>query len=123
MTTEEEVLALEARRVEATNAADAAALTEILHPAYTHIGGTGLIFDRTRYIQWVGELRREHRRSNLRVVDQGNVALLVGDLQNHLHREGAETQVVEAIVMETMVREEGKWRVLSFQITPKRDYL
>ena len=38
-TTEQEILDLEARRVAATNAADADALADILHEDYVHIGG------------------------------------------------------------------------------------
>lgn len=122
-TTEQDVLALEERRVAATNSADVEALREILHEHYVHIGGAANMLDRDAYLRWVAELRREHRRSNLRVVDQGDVALLVGDLENHLHFADGPTRVVRALVMETAVRENGQWRILSFQITPLPGYL
>ncbi|WP_375502038.1 DUF4440 domain-containing protein [uncultured Jatrophihabitans sp.] len=64
MTTTEEVLDLEQRRVAATNAADADALGEILADDYVHVGGTGNVMDKPAYTTWVGELRREHRRAN-----------------------------------------------------------
>ena len=121
-TTEQEILDLEARRVAATNAADTAALREVLHENYVHIGGRGDRLDREAYLRWVVELRREHRRTNLQVVDQGEVALLVGDLENHLQIDGA-TRVVQAVVLETAVRENGAWKILSFQITPRPGYL
>jgi ketosteroid isomerase-like protein len=122
-TIEQEILDLEARRVAATNSADAEALAAILHEDYVHIGGIGNTLNRTAYIRWVGELRREHRRSNLKVVAQGDVALLVGDLENHICVKDGDTQVVQAVVLETVVRQDGQWRILSFQITPRRDYI
>ncbi len=42
----------------------------------------------------------------LRVADKGDVALIVGDLENHLHR-----------------KHDGRGQIDSFQITQKRDHL
>lgn len=124
MSTTEQILDLEQRRVAATNSADAAALDEILADDYTHVGGTGVVWDKPAYINWVGQLRREHRRANLRVVEaSADVAVLVGDFENHIHHADKPTQVVQAVVMQSAIRRNGRWAFLSFQITPKRDYL
>jgi ketosteroid isomerase-like protein len=118
----EALIELEQRRVAATNSADAAALGEILADDYVHIGGTGAVMDKSAYIDWVGELRREHRRTNLRIIDKGDFALIIGDLENHLHRPGGEVQVVHAVVLETALRRGGRWQIHSFQITQKHGY-
>lgn len=124
MSITEEILGLEERRVSATNSADAAGLNEILADDYTHVGGTGVVWDKPAYIDWVGQLRREHRRANLRVVEaSADVAVLVGDFENHIHHADKPTQVVQATVMQSAVKRGGRWQFLSFQITPKRDYL
>jgi hypothetical protein len=117
--TAEEILDLERRRAEATNSADVEALAEILDEEYVHVQGGGTVMDKAAYLKWVGALRREHRRSNLRVVDHGEIALLVGDLENHLHEDG-ETRVVLATVLQAARRRDERWRFLSFQISPKR---
>jgi ketosteroid isomerase-like protein len=116
------LIELEQRRVAATNSADAAALGEILADDYVHIGGTGAVMDKGSYIDWVGQLRREHRRTNLRIIDKGDFALIIGDLENHLYRPGGEVQVVHAVVLETALRRDGRWQIHSFQITQKREY-
>jgi ketosteroid isomerase-like protein len=56
-------------------------------------------------------------------VVQGDVALLVGDLENHIRGKDGDTRVVQAVVLETFIRHDGRWRILSFQITPRRDYI
>lgn len=118
-TIEHEVLAAEDARCKATRDADAIALRKLLHENYTHVTGTGSTMNREQYIRWVGQTKRRHERGELQVMRFGNTAVIQGPLTNHLSEPDGGTRIIEAFVTQVAHCENGEWRFVTFQITPK----
>lgn len=119
-TPEQEVLAAEAARCRAIERADADAMRALLHDDYTHVTGGGSIMNRERYIAWVGETRRVHERHDLAVRCFGDTAVIQGPLVNHMSLPDGGTRLIDAFVTQVLHRQDGVWRFVAFQITPKR---
>jgi hypothetical protein len=115
-----EVLEAEEARCKATREGDLEALGRILHESYTHVTGSGSVMNRQQYLDWVSATPRRHERSGLRVRRYGDSAVIVGGLTNHLSEPGGGTRVIEAMVTQVAQRQDGVWRFVAFQITPKR---
>ena len=116
----QEVLDAEEARCKATREGDLEALEQLLHEDYTHVTGTASVMNRQQYLDWVSATPRRHERHGLRVRCLGDTAIVVGGLTNHLSEPGGGTRVVEAVVTQVAHRDNGKWRFMAFQITPKR---
>lgn len=119
---EQAILDLEARRCAAVGAGDAAALAETLAEDYRHgWGGGAPAADKTGYVEELRLGPRTHERSNLRVRLYGDGAVLTGDIRNTLKYPERPVRVVEAFVTQVAVKgADGRWRFVSWQITPKR---
>lgn len=115
-----EVLEAEEARCKATREGDLEALGRILHESYTHVTGSGSVMNRQQYLDWVSATPRRHERHGLRVRRYGDSAVIVGGLTNHLSEPGGGTRVIEAMVTQVAQRQDGVWRFVAFQITPKR---
>lgn len=115
-----EVLEAEEARCKATREGDLEALGRILHESYTHVTGSGSVMNRQQYLDWVSATPRRHERSGLHVRRYGDSAVIVGGLTNHLSEPGGATRVIEAMVTQVAQRQDGVWRFVAFQITPKR---
>jgi ketosteroid isomerase-like protein len=115
-----EVLAAEEARCKATREGDLAALERVLHEGYTHVTGTGKVMNRQQYLEWVSSTPRRHERHALQVRCFGDNAVIVGGLTNYLTEADGGTRVIEATVTQVARREQGNWRFVAFQITPKR---
>jgi ketosteroid isomerase-like protein len=120
MTIEEEVLSAEAARCAAVAAADAGAMQELLHEDYVHVTGGGATMDREQYIACVGETARVHERHDLVVRIFGDAAVVQGPLDNRMSTPDGGVRLIEAFVTQVVVRQDGGWRFVAFQITPKR---
>ena len=114
----DDILALEGDRCKATAEGDLDALKNILADDYVHVTGNGAIMNKLGYLSWVKELPRSHQRTNLNVRLYGDTAVIYGDLLNRLQTRGGET-VIETVVTQVAHRSDGKWRFVSFHITPK----
>ncbi len=119
-TTEQEVLAAEASRCDAVAHADADAMRALLADDYLHVTGGGSTMGRDQYIEWVGETTRVHVRHDLSVRCFGDVAVIQGPLDNHMSTPDGGSRLIEAFVTQVLHREDGTWRFVAFQITPKR---
>jgi ketosteroid isomerase-like protein len=120
MTTEDEIIALEARRCEAIATADFDALADTLADDYLHVFGSGVTGDKPGYIEGIRAGPRAPVRSNLTVRLYGDMAILNGDLLNTINAPGRPQRVIDAFVTQVARKENGRWRFVSFHITPKR---
>ena len=121
MSDEAEVLELERRRCVAIGTGDLSALSEVLTDDYIHVMGMGVIKDKASYIETIRNGPRTPERDNLRVRLYGDAAVIVGDLLNKIGAPGEPARVIDTVVTQVAVRSAGRWRFVSFQITPKRD--
>lgn len=121
MSDEAAVLELERRRCAAIGAGDLKTLSDVLADDYIHVMGMGVIKDKASYIETIRNGPRTPERGDLRVRLYGDSAVIVGDLLNRIGAPGEPTRVIDTVVTQVAVRSAGKWRFVSFQITPKRD--
>jgi undecaprenyl pyrophosphate synthase len=49
----------------------------------------------------------------------GDTAVMAGDILNRINTPGKESRVIDAMVTQVAVKSGGRWRFVSFQITPK----
>lgn len=117
------VLELERRRCAAIGAGDLVALGEVLADDYVHVMGTGATKDKANYIETIRNGPRVPERGDLTVRLYGNAAVVTGDIINRISYPGQETRVINAMVTQVAVKADGRWRFVSFQITPRRDAL
>lgn len=115
-----DVLAAEDARCKATREADVDALRALLHEDYTHITGGGGTMTRAQYLDWVVETPRRHERRDLRAKRMGESAVIWGHLTNHMTERDGSIRLIEAYVSQVLQRENGAWRFVSMQLTPKR---
>jgi uncharacterized protein (TIGR02246 family) len=120
MSAEQEVRAAEDARCDAVARADADAMRALLADDYLHVTGGGTTMDRDQYIEWVGETMRVHVRRDLSVRCFGDTAVIQGPLDNHMSTPDGGTRLIEAFVTQVLHRDDGSWRFVAFQITPKR---
>ena len=115
------VIALERRRAEAIGAGDFDALKDCLADHYLHVFGNGRTCGREAYVKTVTDTPRAPERGELTVRLYGDVAVLTGDLLNRIKPPDAPERVIDAFVTQVAARQaDGRWRFVSFQITPKR---
>jgi ketosteroid isomerase-like protein len=115
------ILDLERRRCAAIGAGDLAALADVLADDYIHVMGTGTIKDKASYIETIRNGPRTPERGDLRVRLYGDTAVVTGPLLNRIGAAGQPTRIIDTVVTQVAVKSGGRWRFVSFQITPKRD--
>ncbi|MGE3075463.1 MAG: nuclear transport factor 2 family protein [Dehalococcoidia bacterium] len=115
-----EVLELESRRCAAVAAGDMPGLAETLSEDYLHVFGRGTTSGKEAYVAELTAGPRTHERENLEVRVYGDTAVLTGDIKNTMRYPGRPVQVVFAFVTQVAVKQDGKWRFVTWQITPKR---
>ena len=116
----EMVLDLERRRCAAIANADFDALGEVLADDYLHVFGTGPTTDKPGYLATIKAGPRVPVRGALKVRFYGDSAVITGDMTNNITYPGQPTRVVEAFCTQVAAKQEGRWRFVSFQLTPKR---
>ena len=117
----QDILDLEKRRCDAIANADFDALADVLADDYLHVFGSGAYGGKAGYIKGIKDGPRVPVRSNLSVRLYGDdTAILNGDLLNNINMPGREPRVIDAYVTQIARKQNGKWRFVSFHITPKR---
>lgn len=117
---ERDVLAAERARCQATRDMDVQALKTLLHEDYVHVTGGADTMTRAQYLDWVVQTPRRHERLDLKVKRFGDTAIIWGKLHNHMTEKGGGVRLIEAYVSQVAHRENGAWRFVSMQLTPKR---
>ena len=114
------VLDLERRRCAAIGAGNLTELSEVLADDYFHVMGNGTTKDKTAYIDTIRNGPRVPERGELKVRVYGDTAVITGDLLNRINTPGQAPRVIDTMVTQVAVKSGGRWRFVSFQITPKR---
>ena len=116
----DEILDLERRRCAAIGSGDLAVLRDCLADDYLHVGGAGSTSNKDAYIKTIAQGPRAPERGNLTVRLYGDAAVLTGDLLNKICAPGEPVKLVETFATQIAIRDGGKWRFVSFQLTQKR---
>jgi len=119
----DEVLAAARARAAALAAADAEALTALLHPDYTWRSHTGARLDRAAYVQrntGGATLWRSQTLADTEVILVGEAAVLTAVAEDVV-RVGEEWVSFRMPVTTVWVREDGRWRCLAGHAGPRLD--
>lgn len=112
------VLELERRRCEAIAAGDLRSLAETLADDYLHVYGRGGTADKAAYLDEITKGPRVPERGELHVRVYASVAVLTGTLTNHVNYPDRGPETIQAFVTQVACKADGRWRFVSFQITP-----
>lgn len=119
--TRAELIEMEAQRCSAMIDADFARLREILHPDLIHVHAKGQVDGYESYFA-SGGVKVDYKtldRSEMQVKVLGDCALMTGrQLLIAVRKDGSGTVRIDSRVMQTWIREDGRWRQLAFQTTP-----
>ena len=115
------LIEMEARRCSAMLNADFTSLREILHPDLIHVHAKGQVDGYESYFA-SGGVKVDYKtldRSELQVTILGESALMTGrQLLVAVRKDGSGTVRIDSRVVQTWIREAGRWRQLAFQTTP-----
>jgi len=116
---EQQLQALEAKRIAAIAKGDAQVLGQLLADDYTHVHGTGHVDDKAGFIKGVIDRPRETTRGPLTIRVYGDMALMAGEQVNR--SVNADKTVTSTTYIATQVarRVQGRWQLVSMQVTPK----
>jgi ketosteroid isomerase-like protein len=113
--------ALEARRCAAIGAGDTEALRNMLSDDYVHVHMTGLVDDRAGHLNAISGRPRRTERGALLVRVYDDLAVLTGQLTNHMTNAEGQSVATRAYCHQVAVRGDGGWRFAAIQLTPLRE--
>ena len=120
MTTNDEVLALDKRRIKAMIEGDAGELEKLLHRDLKYTHSSGLVDSKDSYIRGVREKLWDYlsiKPTNMLMTVYGDTALIHCRLQIDLEVKGVPRQV-DSLALTVWVKDEGRWQVLAVHSTP-----
>lgn len=116
-----EILAVEDARREALLSADLDALDALYDETLVHIHAPGVMHNKSQLLEHVATRQAylDMTRSDLVVRIIGEVAIMTGRIVNRLRTAQGGERVLAGTVTQVLARgEDGRWRFLSFQMTP-----
>jgi ketosteroid isomerase-like protein len=119
--TRAEILAVEAQRQQALLDVDLVTLDAIYDETLVHIHAPGVAHTKAQLLEHVATRQAylDMARGELTIRLVGDVAIMTGRLTNRLGSEDGTERVVGGMVTQVLRRcEDGKWRFVSFQMTP-----
>jgi ketosteroid isomerase-like protein len=116
----DELRDLELRRCAAISSGDVDALTKLLSDDYVHVHMTGRVDDRAGHVGAVSSRPRRTTRGDLTIRTWDDLAVITGELTNHMTTPEGEAREVHACCHQVAVRTDGSWRFVSIQLTPLR---
>lgn len=115
------LIALETRRCEAIGSGDLDALADVLADDYLHVLAPGRVVDKAQYIELIRNAPRKPERGALRVRVYGEGAVITGELDNHIGAPGEVRRIIAAYCTQVALKQQGRWRFVSYILTQKRD--
>ena len=120
MTTNDEVLAMDERRLKAMIAGDIGELEKLLHRDLKYTHSSGLVDSKDSYIRGVREKLWDYlsiKTTNMLMTVYGDTALIHCRLQIDLEVKGVPRQV-DSLALTVWIKDEGRWQVLAVHSTP-----
>lgn len=91
----------------------------MLSDDYIHVHMTGKVDDREGHLEAVSSRPRRTERGELLVRIYGDVAVITGELTNHMTGSDGQPTATRAYCHEVAARDGGRdWRFVSIQLTP-----
>ena len=119
MTTNDEVLALDERRIKAMIAGDVGELEKLLHRDLKYTHSSGLVDSKDSYIRGVREKLWDYqsiKTTNMLMTVYGDTALIHCRLQIDLEVKGVPRRV-DSLALTVWIKDEGRWQVLAVHST------
>lgn len=124
--TRAEILAVEERRKQALLAVDLDALDDLFDESLVHTHAPGLTHDKAQLLEHVAtrQAYKDMKRGELTIRVIGDVAIVTGRLINRLGSPDGTDRVLSGQVIQVLRRcGDGKWRFVSFQMTPDGEHI
>ncbi len=109
---------LEAKRCAAITGGDVDTLKAMLTDDYVHVHMTGHVDDRAGHLKAVSSRPRRTERGDLLVRVYGDLAVITGELTNHMTGADGQTNASKAYCHQVAARLGGDWKFVSIQLTP-----
>lgn len=119
--TRNEILAVEERRQRALLDVDLDTLDSLYDESLVHIHAPGVAHTKAQLLEHVATRQAylDMSRGELQIRLVGDVAIMTGRLTNRLGSEDGTERVVQGMVTQVLRRgDDGRWRFVSFQMTP-----
>jgi ketosteroid isomerase-like protein len=119
--TRRQILEAEALRQRALLEVDLKTLDSLYDEALVHIHAPGVTHTKAQLLEHVATRQAylDMSRGELTIRLVGDVAIMTGRLTNRLGSEDGSERVVDGMVTQVLRRcEDGRWRFVSFQMTP-----
>lgn len=116
----EVLTALEDARCRAIGAGDLDTLGAMLTEDYIHVHMTGRVDDRDGHLKAVASRPRRTERGDLNIRVYGALAVITGELTNHVVGANGEPTATRAYCHQVAARVDGGWRFVAVQLTPLR---
>lgn len=117
-----EIEAVEAERIRALVEVDLDALADLYHEALVHIHAPGVRHTKAMLLEHTRtrQAYREIQRGELTITQLAeDVVAVTGSIRNRLGNPDGSERVVDGIVTQVLHRDDdGRWRFVSFQLTP-----
>jgi ketosteroid isomerase-like protein len=110
--------ALEAKRCAAITSGDVDTLKAMLVDDYVHVHMTGHVDDRAGHLKAVSSRPRRTERGDLLVRVYGDLAVITGELTNHMTGADGKPNATKAYCHQVATRSGDAWRFVSIQLTP-----
>jgi len=124
--TRAEILAVEEQRRRALLDVDLETLADLYDDSLIHTHAPGLTHDKTQLLEHVRTRQAYHdiKRGELTIRLIGDVAIVTGRITNRLGSPDGSERVLSGQVIQVLRRcEDGKWRFVSFQMTPDGEHV
>ncbi|TIC79300.1 nuclear transport factor 2 family protein [Nocardioides sp. GY 10127] len=121
-----EVLAVEAARRKALLEVDLETLDDLYDESLVHVHAPGLTHDKAQLMEHVATRQAylDMTRGPLLVRLVGDVAIVTGRIVNRLSSPDGTERIVAGPAIQVLRRcEDGRWRFLSFQMTPDGEHI
>lgn len=124
--TRAEILAVEQQRQQALLAVDLETLRDLYDDSLVHTHAPGLTHNKDQLLEHVATRQAylDMSRGELAIRLIGSVAIVTGRLTNRLRSPDGGERVVGGQVIQVLRRcEDGRWRFVSFQMTPDGEHV
>lgn len=124
--TRAEILAVEERRQKALLAVDIDTLDDLFDPSIIHTHAPGITHDKAQLLEHVATRAPYHgiSRGELTIRLIGEVAIMTGRITNRLGSPDGTERVLSGQVIQVLRRcKDGRWRFVSFQMTPDGEHV
>ncbi len=118
-TAQDQIEALERRRLVAIGSGDVAAMEPLLADDYVHVNSTGRVIDKAAFLKSMAGRARATTRGPLTIHVYGDTAVIFGEQANRTEKADNSVTAVDYVATQVVRRTHGRWQLALMQLTQK----